>query len=165
MKKWIAALLTMISLLSLAACQKETPPPQGPAFYYCANEVQYSMDSVTIQAEYRQNAAADNLQQMLVKYFAGPSSEELRSPFPSDMKLVEVSQDGDTIYVTVSDALSTISGLELTLACGCITMTCMDFTGAEKVVISVRDGLLGGQKSITMDANTLLLLDTVLEGE
>lgn len=165
MKQWIAALLIMICVFSLTSCQKEAPPPQGPAFYYCAKQIQYSMDSVTIQAEYRQNAASDSLQQMLVKYFAGPSSEELRSPFPTGMKLVEVIQDGDTVYLTVSDALSTISGLELTLACGCISMTCMDFTGAQKVVISVCDGLLGGQKSITMEANTLLLLDTVLEGE
>lgn len=165
MKKCIAVLLIVMCLFHLAGCQKEAPAPIGPAFYYCAADIGYSMDSTAIRAEHRENAAQDTLQQMLVKYLAGPESADLRSPFPVGMKLIEVSLEGNTVYITVSDALSSLSGLELTLACSCISLTCLDFTGAELVVISAQDSLLDGQKYVTMDKNTLLLLDTVLEGE
>lgn len=165
MKRWIALILIGLSLIHLAGCEKEAPAPAGPAFYYCTADISYSMDSTAIRAEYRENAAQNILQEMLVKYFAGPSSADLRSPFPIGMKLVEVRMDSGTVYITVSDALATLSGLELTLACSCITLTCLAYAGAEQVVISANDALLDGQKSIIMDQNTLLLLDTVLEGE
>ena len=165
MKKWILVLLTALFLFHLAGCQKEAPAPVGPAFYYRAADISYSMESTVVRAEYRENAAYDTLQQMLVKYFAGPESTDLRTPFPVGMKLIEVSLADNTVYITVSDALSSLSGLELTLACSCISLTCLDFTGAELVVISAQDSLLDGQKYVTMDKNTLLLLDTVLEGE
>ena len=165
MKRCLALLLLMLSLFQCCGCQKETPAPQGTAFYYCAANISFDMTSTTILAEYRQTPSQDTLQQMLTKYFAGPASAQLRSPFPVGLKLVEVRQDGQTVHITVSDALATLSGLELTLACACITLTCLDFTGADQVMIYAQDALLDGQKTITMDRDTICLLDTVLEGE
>ena len=72
--------------------------------------------------------------------------------------------DQNTLYVTVSKELAQLSGLELTLACSCLSMTCMELTGAENIVISAENSLLDGQKSITMNKDTLLLIDKA-EGE
>ena len=165
MKRFVILLLLAVNIFYLSGCQKEAPTPQGSAFYYCATDISFGMDNTTILAEYRQSPAQDTLQQMLTKYFAGPSSADLRSPFPVGLKLVAVEQDGQTVYITVSDALASLSGLDLTLACACITLTCLDFTGADQVMIYAQDALLDGQKTITMDRKTLLLLDTVLDGE
>ena len=165
MKKWIAAVLSLLCLAGLAGCQKEEPAAPGTAFYYCAADMAYGMDAAAIQAEYRQVDAQEPLPELLEYYLAGPASAALRSPFPAALRLLDASVEGSTVYITVTDALAALSGLELTLACSCISLTCMELTGAEAVVISAQDALLAGQKSITMDKNSILLLDTVSEGE
>ena len=163
MKKLFAMILSVFLLMGICGCQKETPQPEGIAFYYCVSELSFGIHDSAIEAEYRQGIRKDNWAGVLNVYLKGPESGDLRSPFPAGLKTVSTAMEQSTAYITVTEELGSLSGLELTLACASLAMTCLELTGAETVVISADGALLDGQKSITLDANTLLLLDTVTE--
>ena len=165
MKRVLSLVLILAALLSLSACLREDDQPEGMAFYYCAARSDYNVGSTALTAEYRTDVAEDPLQQALERYLDGPVSAELRSPFPEELKLMSAYREGSTVYLTFSRELTDLSGLELTMACGCLTLTTLALTGAQQVEIRSVSGLLDGQRAITMDKNTLLLMDTAAEGE
>lgn len=167
MKKSIAILLAVMLCLGLWGCEQASSMENPVNFYYLTADLSYKIDSTAIRSETREGAEMGSLEHILSIYLAGPESETLRSPFPEKLDLVQVQQDGTTVFITVSAELARLSGLELVMACGCISMTCLELTDAEKVSISAADALLNGQGSIIMDKNSLLLLDESVppEGE
>lgn len=163
MKKLIAIVISLLLLPGICGCQKQEQQPEGIAFYYCVTELSFGIQDKAIEAEYRQGITKDHWANVLDLYLRGPETAGLRSPFPAGLKTVATSMEQNTAYITVTEELASLSGLELTLACASLAMTCLELTGAETIVISADGALLDGQKSITIDANTLLLLDTVTE--
>lgn len=163
MKKAICLFLCCICLLLCFGCSEEAPDasevPEGPLFYYPTAQLAYQPGSKAIDAEARVMPAQADLAQMLNIYFLGPETAQLLSPFPSGLRIVKTTVVDKTVYITVSDHLTELTGLALTMACSCLTLTTLELTGAENVVINAQDALLDGQKSITMDKNNLLLTD------
>lgn len=165
MKRLISWMLILVFLFGLIGCGEQTQEPQGIAFYYCLAEPDYNAGNAALTAEYRTGVAQEELSQALELYLKGPLSSEFQSPFPQDLRLVVVYQDNSTVYLTFSGELATLTGLDLTIACSCLTLTTLAITGAEQVEIRTVAGLLDGQRAIRMNKNTLLLLDTVQEEE
>lgn len=163
MKKQLLVLLCVLLLLS--GCSQAAPYEKPVEFYYCADSYSYETGTAAIVSETREGADMHSLEETLRAYLAGPESEELVSPFPAGLKLVAVRQEGNTVFATFSKELAQLTNLSLSMACGCITMTCLGLTDAEQVTIEVEDSLLNGQKSITMDRNSLLLTDRSAEGK
>ena len=160
MKRAICLLLCCLSLLLCFGCAEKEPEVQeGLRFYYPAAQLSYHPGSSAIDSESRILDEQADLAQILNIYFLGPEAEHLLSPFPAGLRIVKTAIEDKTVYITVSDHLTELSGLELTMVCGCLTLTTLELTGAETVVINAKDALLDGQKSITMDKNTLLLTD------
>ena len=82
----------------------------------------------------------------------GPTSEELRSPLPSGTRIHSEIQD-DQILLTLSDDALTLSDLDYSLACACLTLTCLDITDADSVTVSC------GDRVRTMTQESLTLYD------
>lgn len=162
--KNVLCFFLILALLFAAGCSNGEKP-EGTPFYYCVVNPSYSQGSTAINEEYRSEVPRDSLMATLEVYLRGPESSDLVSPFPDGLQVLSVSQEGDILLLTVSMELTTLSGLDLTMACGCLTLTCLALTDAEQVQISSIYGLLDGQRTITMDENTLLLLDAAVEGE
>lgn len=152
--------LTLLLLLLLTGCS--SGENGGISFYYCRDPEQYqyfSQDGV-IRAESRDLMAhRHDLQYMIGLYLAGPMEEGLVSPFTRSTRLLSAKKDGGTILIELSDHSSTMSDSEFTLACACLTLTCMEFTPCEEVTV------VSGSRSITMDADNLLLYDTLPQQE
>ncbi len=159
MKK-ILCFLLIGALLFAAGCSRSQAEPQGTPFYYCTAEADYSSGSTAISREYRQDVPTHSLMGALELYLAGPQSSDLVAPFPEGMVILSAVLEGDTVLLTVSMELTALTGLDLTMACGCLTLTSLALTGARQVQISPIYGLLDGQRTITMDRNTLLLTDS-----
>ena len=163
MKQSIAILLT---LLLLSACSAPAPDNQQQLqFYYCTVDSGFDADSSAIRAESRECNSLTNVEEILTVYLAGPQSADLCSPFPAALHLVSVTTDAPAVSITLSRELSDLTKLDLTMACACIAMTVMALTGTETVHISAEDALLNGQQTITMNAETLQLLDLATEGQ
>lgn len=164
MKRIICLVLCLILLSVCCGCKKEAAQNEDAiAFYYPQTQLSYHDGSAAITAESRQLEHWDSWAKVLDIYLAGPEASGFYSPFPAGLQIVKTVMENGTVYVTVSQELTTLTGLRLTIACSCLAMTCLELTGAEAVVISATDGLLDGQKSITMNKNNLLLLDTAQE--
>ncbi len=161
MKRSMAILLICALLLPLTACQQEQAAGEGTVtFYYCRKELTHGSTDSVIAGETRDTQSqGKDLSRLLTLYFMGPRSQELRTPFPVGLRLVECRINEGTAYVTVTDALSQLTGIELTLACACITRTVLGLSEAEAVHIQAETSLLGSSQFLLMDEKTLLLFD------
>lgn len=162
MKKLLCVILPLILLLSLAACSTSEGSIKDPVhFYYCQLEMSYGTEPGVIDKEVRD---AQGLRQdyayLLSLYLKGPKSYSLYSPFPTNTSLKYLSLDNGTASIQLGSSFAVLTGLDLTLACACITMTVCEMTGAQQVTISAADALLDGNSSITMSPEDILLLDS-----
>ncbi len=161
--KQILCFAVILALLLASGC-KSKDDPSGTPFYYCVSSPSYGQGSTAITQEYRDGIPSD-LMEALQVYLEGPESADLVSPFPADLTIVSAIQEGAIVYLTVSMEMTALRGLDLTMACGCLTLTTLALTDAEQVQISSIYGLLDGQRTIIMDKNTLLLYDNSQVGE
>jgi len=163
MKKRLICLLLALGLfLSLAACDASTPQDPGN-FYYRKIETDYLGTDGIIAPELRNLAEIDNIGQLLELYFQGPQTPDLEAPFPRDTKVLDWSFENQVLHMTLNKTFAQLSGIELTVACGCISRTFLELTDASTVQISAADALLGAEESITMTSESLQLMDDAID--
>ncbi len=160
MKRWLWILPVICCLLSCCARQdREITDPV--TFYYPRVEPIYGQSDGLIAAQTR-SADGDPLDYvyLLSKYLRGPQDDTLTSPFPKGIKLISLRVDGSTVYVTLNDVIASLSGMDLTLACSCLTLTVGGLTQCDTVVIQGENSLLDGSRAIVMRPDSLLLYDS-----
>ena len=161
MKKYIIWILCISLLFPLLGCQKQPDLAKLVTFYYQALNNSYEAESAAIQSETREGKDLTDLQQIFTSYLQGPASDALTSPFPAGLRLISYEWHLNNLYLTFSDQLGDLNGLDLTIACCCIALTCLEVTEANKVCISAEHALLGGEKTIILSPEEILLLDLV----
>lgn len=165
MKRIVTLLLIFSILLPLCACTQQQEEYEVPVrFYYLRRQDPEhlhhgSADSV-LAPETREAAGhLGDLAYLLEQYLAGPESPELVSPCPAGMTVVSAKMEASNLILVLSDEFASLTGIDLTLACACLTRTCMEMSNAQAVQISTQTALLEGKHSITMDTQDLMLLD------
>jgi len=165
MKRLICLILIISLCLCLPACRtQQTETFQDPVAFYFLRAQTDTVDhgtpfSVIVPVTREGQGMRSNLSALLNRYFSDPATETTRSPFPAGTYVISVSNDTDTLEITLTDAFATLTGLDLTLACACLTRTVLDLTGTGAVRICAETKLLDGHPSITMDRSNLLLID------
>jgi hypothetical protein len=165
MKKWMIFVLAVIVALSSWGCTAQRDKLQDPVhFYYLPQAYRFGTEDSVLAFEQRDGVTfRENPEALLRNYLEGPRDTTLRSPFPTGTGLIRLEIEGDTAYVLLSQAFSQLTGYRLTLACACVASTCLDYFDCVNVCISAENSLLDGEKSITLNAKTLLLYDTAVE--
>lgn len=163
MKRILPLLLIASFLLCLCGCTQQQPEPKdGSRFYYPRVSPTFgSADSVITYEVRDPDIPKNDYVNQLTLYFLGPQSEELKNVFPSGVSAVSVNVGQNMVFVVLSDLFAQLSGLELTLACACLTLTLSGLTGVETVQIKAQTLALDGNNVITMNASELLLLDSL----
>ena len=160
MKRYVSLILLFVLACSLTACKTEETIQKPVTFYYQNQEFSHGSRNSVILGEIRESAGiAEDISALLNVYLKGPVSNHLLRTFPNGTKLLKLQIDGDIAYVVLSDQITLAHGIELTVACGCLTKTVMELTGAKGVNISAQNLPLENSQSIYMDLNSLLLLD------
>lgn len=155
--------LFLILCLLLTGCA-EAEPRQPGTFYYRRTDTAYGTVDGIIAGEQRELALThDDLGAILALYFRGPESPELESPFPRDTAVTDWSVEGDVLTLTMADSFAAINGVELSVACTCITKTLVGLTDVRQVRFQVENGLLGGEKILTMSEELISLSDDSLD--
>lgn len=173
MKRSVRIILSTLVLSLLCACALLSNGPKEPvSFYYTRprdeyesdrnNEVIGKEDAVIVSEQREAEGHRDDLNYLLSQYLRGPQDINLMSPFPDRAALTNVVLRDDTLFVTLTEEFASLSGIDLTVACACLTRTCLSITEASQVTIAVENSLLDGAKSITMSESTLLLLDSAV---
>lgn len=158
MKKLLCAALVILLLVSmLPGCAPKIKEPV--TFYYQITNYQENMVSPIAGEEREVAGYRDNLKYLLTFYLMGPISQELSSPLPRGTQLYSIGQDGGELTIEISDTASALNDSGFSLACACLSMTCMGLTNAERVTI------ISGSRSLTFDSDNLLLSDTIASEE
>ena len=146
-------LIIMLLLLSLllTGCTDRLKEPV--TFYYIRTD--YDMDMSPVMGSERREAAGhrEDLSYLLALYLIGPADEELQSPLPQGASILAAEQIGPAVTLHLSDTSESMTDAQFTLACSCLTMTCLDLTEATHITI------ISGDRSVTMDADMLLTQD------
>lgn len=161
MKKLLCLLLALCLVLSLPACREDRPSLKKPVnFYFPRVTPTYGTADGFIAAVPSEGAGyQDDPVGLLNFYFEGPSDVSFRNAFPVGAQLLSLSVTDGVAQLQVNKTFAQLYGLNLTIACACLTMTVLDLTGADSVVITARHANLDGQNQIVMDRSCLTLLD------
>ena len=161
MKKFLIVVLAVAMLLPIFGCSEEEPEIVSPVtYFYRRSEISFESETGIVASEARESAGHENdLTYLLNQYFDGPNDKALQRTFPLGTQLISISVSAQHTIITVSGHLSSLKGIDLTIACACITMTVMELTGTSKVEIKADRALLNDAESIIMDLDTLLMLD------
>lgn len=161
MKKRLVIVALILSLLITAGCQgrgDEEALVSPVRFYYKTTD---SMEANGATGyELRETAGHEgDYTWILNLYFEGPQSQSLTAPFQRTTDLLSVELAGTQLSLTVTESLAELTGMDLTLACSCITLTCLELPGVESVTIAAEGSTLDGKREITMSREMLLLED------
>ncbi len=152
------ACLILLFALALSGCADTKDAIQEPVtFYYLQEEYQFGTASGVFGTDERDAYGhRDDLRYLMALYLMGPAKEGLRAPMPLGTHIFSAEHKDSTVYLKLSNTEETMTKVEFSLACACLSMTCMDLTGVENVTIS------SGERVVTMNRNNLILFDGVI---
>ena len=159
MKRLIAVFLICACIFTIYGCSESKPDVDTVNFYYRTEEITYNSTDGVICPEQRTVDDITDTLSALNQYLRGPLSDTLINPFPDGTTITAIQSDNNTLYLTMSNSFSALSGLELTLACTALCKTAMELTGLVAVQLSCTDGLLDGNQTITITADSLVWMD------
>lgn len=166
MKRIAAFLLLLCVTLTMCACAQQEEFKDPVTFYYLRapqlnGELAHGSTDSVIAPEVREGAEyRKDMNLMLDIYLHGSLDNAYLSPYPVGTTLRQITVEGTEATVVLSHHFASLSGMDLTLACACLSMTVMDLTGAESVTIRTEGTLPDGVESITMTREDLILIDT-----
>ena len=154
-------IVIIVLLLFLAGCSAENNRYDTPVtFYYVQNEITFGSDSAVIKATQREaKGHREDYSYLISQYLNGPITYDCVSPFPAGTTLKELHWDHNRAQIVLSPEITTLSGVDLILACGCLTKTVSELIGVNTVQIRSSSGLINGEEILSFDADSFLYLD------
>ncbi len=163
--KRLVCIVAILSLsLSLFGCKSNEPPeiPDAANFYYITTDLRYDEKDGFISPERRDvKGSADDLHTLINLYLAGPTTEQLVSPFPANTVVKDITHKNSIFSITLSNEFAKLTEYDLSVACACLTLTIQEFVDSNLVQISAEDAELDGNKHITMNAESIVLFDVL----
>ncbi len=165
MRRWISLLCVLVLVLTMAGCgvaQKIRNEDDGLRLYYPtvpdASQGGDAIDSADISwEELPQEDKQAQAEAVLALLMGECEAEEFRSPIPNGTTLLSCEVKGSTAYVDFSAAYGQLSGMDLTLADYCVTLSLTQIPEIYAVRITV-----AGQELAYRDTNRFMASDVLL---
>lgn len=165
MRKSISLLCVLALALTLAGCgvaQKILNESDGLRLYYpTVLEVSQGGDAIgSVDVAWEELPREDKQAQaekILALLMGECEAEEFRSPIPNGTTLLSCEVKGSTVYVDFSAVYGQLSGMDLTLADYCVTLSLTQIPGIYAVRITV-----AGQDLAYRDTNRFMAGDVLL---
>ena len=164
MKKALAALMSLLLLCGAAGCGVAAVTPEGTGLqiYYEADPEKAAGGDIlttarvdwTEQAKRPADAQAREALRLLLE---GVGDPDFTSPLPDGTQLLSCSVSGSTAVVDFSAAYGQLTGMQLTIADYCVTLTLTQITPIRMVRI-----LADGREITYRHSSTLLAGDALL---
>ena len=156
MKKRVLCLILALCLF-LSGCSFPGNRIHSSAnFYYLCDSYQEDLCCVIVSEEREASGHEGDLSYLLALYLMGPTNDEHVTPLPAGTR-ISAQKDDSHIVLKLSNPITTLSDIDFTLACACLTMTCLEITDAEDVTIHFED------RERTMNRDQLTLYDASAE--
>ena len=163
MKRSICLILSVILILSLAACASVSIEVPG-TFYYRRTESSFQGSDGIIAPEERELMGSDgDLAAVLNLYCAGPVTSGLENPLPSGTRLRSYTLKDGVLTLDFDESLAALTGIDLTVAAGCLARTFLPMTGANTLTVSASGALLNEQTALHMTMEDLQIRDSSLD--
>lgn len=165
MKRFALIILFPTLIISLFGCGKSAEPELilPIALYYHNDLDDKDNFNEVFVSEIREGADWQNDHMLLLNnYFLGPESDNLINPFPTDLTVVSLSNNGNTTNIVLSDQITKLTGMDLTMACSCLSLTLFELTQCDFVEIAAEDNLIADQEVIVIGRESLLMSDEVI---
>lgn len=157
-------LILLLLCLAILLCGCSAPAARSVEFFYRRSETAFHTESPVFASETRSVAAhAEDLPAVLEVYFQGPQQRDLESPFPRGTRLISWAHSDDTLILELSAEFGALKGIDQTIACACITRTCLALVPAAQVQIRIPGESPEETVMITMSENSLRLADDSLD--
>ena len=149
----LSCVLAVVLLISLSVPYEENKNTVN--FYYVRQDFGYGAPEGVIGPEAREVGEHQNdLNYLLALYLEGPMDKTLLSPFPEKAaQIFTVKSVGNALHIELSDLSATMTDGEFSLACACLTKTCLEVTKAQAVQVT------SGQRSLRMTAANIVFYD------
>lgn len=153
--------LTVIGLLLLCACGTSAEEPQKSgdreeySLYFAARDDK--LDSAVGSETCELPEMGDTVEEMVALLFAGPTSQDLVSPFPEGVALKNWSLEDGILKLNLSEQYNSLSGIGLTIADYCITLTMCQLPKINTVIIAVEGELISFRDHQALRASDVLL--------
>lgn len=162
--KRILIFFMILLLIPLYGCQSDGVEPDYPVtvYYKLAQPTHGSENSVIASTVIEGKDFENDYFTLLSRYLKGSTDPRFERTFPRGASLVSFKLDALTAKIVLRDQFSSLSGMDLTIACVCITRTVMEMTGCREVIIRTETTKLDGENSIALSADSYLLIDAVV---
>lgn len=156
-------LLLAALLFALTACaEPEEAPPEGSYELYYAAVLGNSSggDAIGMCSVSFEDGAMDTealAKRLMTELLRAPEDDALRSPFPSGTALQRLSVAGGRAAVDLSEAYARLSGVDLSIADYCVTLTLTQLDGVNAVRITADGRELPYRKTQLLTAADPLL--------
>ena len=131
----IAALAGL--LLLAAGCS--APPEEaedGYQVYYSALEDRYAQQALASEP-YGSAPPKEPIPDLVAALLDGPDSPDLTSPFPDGVRLLGWELEDGVLHLDLSEQYGGLSGVNLTVADACLTLTLCQVEGVDAVYVTV----------------------------
>lgn len=156
MKRLLCIFLSVLMLLTLTGCSYGDM--DGYRFYYRRRELQFGTEDGVIRAEARDiDGHKGDFSYLIALYFSGPLDEELVSPFHPSTRLLSVRQEEEHLIIQLTDSGIAIPDSEFSLACACLSFTCMENPGITAVTVENR------HRTVTMTRDILTIYENIAD--
>lgn len=136
-RRFLCLIISLAMLLSGCGIWREQIN-QSVRFHYLCKNFQTDLCCVIVSEEREASGHVGDLPYLLALYLMGPTDEEHAMPLPAGTKISVLEEDGQ-ISLELSDVANSISDLDFSLACACLTMTASEITDADTVTIRCGD--------------------------
>ncbi len=165
MKKIICIITAAVFIFLLAGCDRTSDTASNTVvFYYIYNEIEYGTSSGVITPTTVEVEDVGNYEQLLAKYFNGPTNYDCISPFPAGITLEELEISHNKAQILLSPHMATISGSPLTVALACLTRTVIEMTNVQTVEIRIQNNQINGADSLILSLNNFTYFDDTPSG-
>ena len=154
--------LLLLSACALVESGEETQPQGAYKVYYAVTG-----EEATVQAvdwEYHVPSGEDTASALAELVLSQPETPGLTSPAPSGTRLLSCQLEEGQLRLDLSEQYGGLSGVDLTVANSCLTLTLCQLEGVEEVYITVEGEAIPYQTLRAMGTDDVLLPGTG-EGE
>lgn len=165
MRRFLLLLAALALLCAACAASPEESSPDDYAVYYAAarldaNDGGDAIRAGTLRVEDGAALPVDALAEKLMEgLLTSPEDALLRSPFPNGTTLQKVSIAGGRATVDLSEEYARLSGIDLSIADACVTLTLTQLSGVYAVRITAN-----GRELPYRETQLLTAADALLSG-
>ena len=163
MKKIICIILILSLSAPLFGCGQTELRSPGTFYYYRTETIFSDTDGVLAPEAHELYGIEDDLDAILALYCEGPTDRKLENPLPSGCAVPRYTLEEETLKLHFDEDFAALTGVELTIAAGCLARTFLPLTGAETLILTADGALLNGETAMSLTLSDLGLRDNSLD--